>query len=134
MEHNIMNIIATYTTASNYSVKVEGDVIYGMVTEDSQLWKELGIDSLVVRPHDWDFIPKPDPTNQELSKTEQSKMRTELEWCDLMLKYIASGDTARSGGLTKGNIYTYAIACRDHVISTDGVLSIVGDIPERPNA
>ena len=64
--------------------------------------------------------------------TTQSKMRSELDWCDLILKYIASGDTSRSGVLTTVDIYAYAIKCRNHVISTDGVLSIVGDIPVRP--
>lgn len=77
-------------------------------------------------------INNPVLTDKQLAQLAQHKMRTELEWCDLMLKYVASGDTQRSGGLSVDDIYAYAIACRNHVITTNDVLYLVGSKPIRP--
>ena len=70
--------------------------------------------------------------DHKLAQLEQDKMRIELDWCDLMLKCIASGDTRRSEGLVSSDVYNYAIECRNYVTSTDGVLSVAGNAPVRP--
>ena len=73
-----------------------------------------------------------DKANSIDARVEQNKMQSELEWCDLMLKYIDSGDTDRSNGITKVKVNNYAIKCRNYVTSMGGVLSVVGNSPARP--
>lgn len=78
-----MNIKATYTTASNYSVKIEGDVNYNLVTPEHKLWKELGIDELKekgeIRQHDWNYVEPIPPTFEEL---QQEKCAEVKAWRD----------------------------------------------------
>ena len=65
------------------------------------------------------------------AQVSQSEMISELDWVDLQLKYHASGDTKRSVS-TVDLLNQYAIACRDYVQNIDGILTIVGEKPVRP--
>lgn len=70
-------------------------------------------------------------TEEQLTLDAQTKMRAELEWVDLQLKYHASGDTGRACS-TVDLLYDYAIQCRDYVQNIDGQLVIMTEEPVRP--
>ena len=69
-----------------------------------------------------------DVINAELA---QENMQEELAWVDLQLKYHATSDSSRSVSTVEA-LNNYAIQCRDYVRNIDGVLTIVGDKPTRP--
>jgi hypothetical protein len=123
---------ACYDSALNYH-SIPADAVEVSQDDYVKYWLSRAPKNLRLKTgqHPFVYEDAPLPTAEEWAAIEQAKMRIELEWCDLMLKYLNSNDTQRSGGLTINEVYAYAIKCRDHVISTDGVLSIVGAAPKR---
>lgn len=86
----------------------------------------------------WDefqSITNPKEVNESReASVEYYWSKSELEWCDSMLRYINRGDSARAGSLTKEQIDTYAIALCDYTTVKGGVYSIRTDKPARPVA
>ncbi|CAH9016896.1 conserved hypothetical protein [Vibrio phage 217E38-1] len=79
-------------------------------------------------PFEWESAPE--PTIEQLSITAQAEMINELNWCDLQIKLHQSSDSRAVATLE--DIFAYARHCRDYVRNLDGVLTIVGDMPSRP--
>lgn len=83
---------------------------------------------------DYEFVDNdyiPNLSSDELALVAQSEMITELEWVDLQLKYHHTNDIRRAVS-TIENLSKYAAACRDYVRNSDGVLTIFGERPARP--
>lgn len=60
----------------------------------------------------------------------QSTMQFELLWADLQLKY--AGDLDERAKYSEQSLRSYRVACRNHVRVLDGTLTVVGDLPKRP--
>lgn len=66
----------------------------------------------------------------KLAKDAQSDMVEELSWADVQLNYVLDGDSRAT--LTELSLRAYRCECRDYVQYVDGVLTVVGDKPTRP--
>ena len=60
----------------------------------------------------------------------QSDMINELKWSDIEISKHNEGHSRTTSSLEL--LYKYKNQCRDYVQHIDGVLSIVGDSPVRP--
>ena len=69
-------------------------------------------------------------SQQLLAEATQSEMVTEVDWADIEIKKHTEGHTRTVATLEE--LYAYKNACRDYVRNIDGVLTIVGDKPIRP--
>lgn len=81
-----------------------------------------------VYPFEFEDVPK--LTLRQLASIAQTEMVNELNWCDLQVKLHQSNDSRAVATLE--DIFAYARSCRDYVRNLDGVLTIVGDKPSRP--
>lgn len=85
---------------------------------------------IVKHVYPFEFEDIPDLTPEQLANIAQSEMVNELNWCDLQIKLHQSSDGRAVSTLE--NIFAYARSCRDYVRNIDGVLTIIGDKPSRP--
>ena len=81
-----------------------------------------------VYPFEFEDIPELTP--EQLAGIAQTEMVNELNWCDMQVKLHQSSDDRAIAELD--DVFSYARSCRDYVRNLDGVLTIVGDKPSRP--
>ncbi len=132
-------MISYFSKSNNFICEQKIISFYENITDWSVMTQEQTIEFYLNHPPkgkrrvfgelSWEDIPQ--PSIEQLAQAAQADMQTELEWVDLQLKYHATSDASRSVS-TVESLNRYAIQCRDYVRNIDGVLTIAGDKPTRP--
>lgn len=81
-------------------------------------------------PEEFEAFKNPPKSDEQIALEAQSDMISELSWADIEVKKHVEGHSRTISTIEV--LYEYKNKCRDYVRDIDGVLTISGEKPERP--